>query len=338
VRLLPTVGVVTETPPTISPKAVSDALAALGVYAEPPTDAQLVATERAEGREALMARLSNALYGCALAHLMTAEVAAEQASVSQGYRGESWRATAADAAGIAILLHYTAMQLAADLRTIEENLPVDLGVMSAAAGAAEALKLLLEVHGAQHGRSPRGHGDHEPFPRLRPAGDRSRADRHAVRRDPRRRLDHLPTLALTGRRLTQLHGQGVQAADEAAGPPFQHLGLSGEGHVRVVGEQAGEGDGAFGACQGGAEADVDAVPEREMAWVFAFVVDELGASEPVRVAVGGGKGHEDKLVCGDGGAAEIHHFGGKPQGGDVHRAEVAQVFLQGGRHLVGVGA
>jgi len=84
VRLLPTVGVVTETPPTISPKAVSDALAALGVYAEPPTDAQLVATERAEGREALMARLSNALYGCALAHLMTAEVAAEQASVSQG--------------------------------------------------------------------------------------------------------------------------------------------------------------------------------------------------------------------------------------------------------------
>lgn len=37
------------------------------------------------------------------------------------------------------------MRLAADLRGIEERLPVDLGVMGAAAGAAEALKLLLEV-------------------------------------------------------------------------------------------------------------------------------------------------------------------------------------------------
>jgi hypothetical protein len=44
-----------------------------------------------------------------------------------------------------ILLHYTAMRLAAELRAIGERLPVDLGVMGAAAGAAEALKLLLEV-------------------------------------------------------------------------------------------------------------------------------------------------------------------------------------------------
>src|SRR6266851_2783541 len=52
-RLLPTLCVVTETAeavPPISPKALSDALAALGAYAEPPTDAQLAAAERAEGR------------------------------------------------------------------------------------------------------------------------------------------------------------------------------------------------------------------------------------------------------------------------------------------------
>ena len=37
------------------------------------------------------------------------------------------------------------MRLASDLRFISERLPVDLGVIGAAAGAAEALKLLLEV-------------------------------------------------------------------------------------------------------------------------------------------------------------------------------------------------
>lgn len=52
----------------ISPKALSDALAALGAYAAPPTDAQLAAAELAEGRDALTVRLSNALYGSAAAH------------------------------------------------------------------------------------------------------------------------------------------------------------------------------------------------------------------------------------------------------------------------------
>ena len=145
---LPTVGAVTETaqaPPLISPKAVSDALAALGAYAEPPTGAQLAAAELAEGRTALVTRLSNALYGSALAHVMTAEIAVAQAGSDTGYRHEAWRAAGADGEGIMILLHYTALRLAAELRIIGEHLPVDLGVMSAAIGAAEALKLLLEV-------------------------------------------------------------------------------------------------------------------------------------------------------------------------------------------------
>ena len=131
--------------PSISPKALSDALTALGAYAEPPSDAQLAAAELAEGRAVLVARLSNALYGSALAHVMSAEVAAERAGVGAGYRAEAWRAAGADGEGTAILLHYTAMRLAAELRGIERRLPVDLGVMAAAAGAGEALKLLLEV-------------------------------------------------------------------------------------------------------------------------------------------------------------------------------------------------
>ena len=37
------------------------------------------------------------------------------------------------------------MRLPAELQAIRQRLPADLGVMAAAAGAAEALKLLLEV-------------------------------------------------------------------------------------------------------------------------------------------------------------------------------------------------
>jgi len=135
-----------EAVPPISPKALSDALAALGAYAEPPTDAPLAAAERAEGRAGLAARLANALYGSALAHVMTAEVTAEQAGEGGGgYRAEAWRAAGATSEGTAILLHYTAMRLASEVRAISERLPADLGVMGAAAGAADALKLLLEV-------------------------------------------------------------------------------------------------------------------------------------------------------------------------------------------------
>ena len=93
----------------------------------------------------MVARLASALYGSALAHVMTAEVAAEQAGAGGSYRREAWRAAGATGEGTAILLHYTAMRLASEVRAISERLPVDLGVMGAAAGAAEALKLLLEV-------------------------------------------------------------------------------------------------------------------------------------------------------------------------------------------------
>ena len=76
-----------EAVPPISPKALSGALAALGAYAEPPTGAQLAAAELAGGRAGLAARLASALYGAALAHVMTAEAAAEQAGAGGGVPG-----------------------------------------------------------------------------------------------------------------------------------------------------------------------------------------------------------------------------------------------------------
>ena len=145
-----------------SPREFSDALSALGASGGPPTDTQLAAAELDEGRTALAVRLANALYGSTLAHVMTDEVAASDDGVHTGYRGEAWRAAGADGEGIAILLHYTAMRLSAELRGASERLPVDLGVMTAAAGAAQALCLLLEVcTGAQPPRPARRHGDNE---------------------------------------------------------------------------------------------------------------------------------------------------------------------------------
>jgi hypothetical protein len=138
----------TETPtppPVISPKALSDALAALGAYSEPPSAAQLAAAELAQGRAGLGAQLANALYGSALAHVMTCEYTAASARVGTGYRQEAWRAACADNESVLILLHYAAMRLASDLHAIDSQLPADLGVMPAAIRAADALTLLLEV-------------------------------------------------------------------------------------------------------------------------------------------------------------------------------------------------
>lgn len=151
-------GAVTETPPgppVISPRALSDALAALGAYAEAPTAAQLAAAELAEGRAALTARLANALHGAALAHVMTAEYVASEAKARSPHRRETWTGGVADTEGIAILLHYTAMRLAADLRVIYEALDVDLGVLAAAAAATDALTLLLEVTTVTSAADPR---------------------------------------------------------------------------------------------------------------------------------------------------------------------------------------
>jgi len=134
-----------ELPPLIPAKMLSDALVALGAYAEAPSEEDLARAQAAEGTVALTVRLANALYGSALAHVMSTEYTASTSGVPGGYRAAAWQAAGADAEGTAILLHYTAMRLAADLRFISERLPVDLGVMGAAAGAAEALKLLLEV-------------------------------------------------------------------------------------------------------------------------------------------------------------------------------------------------
>lgn len=129
--------------PTI--RSLSQALTALGAYAEEPTDAELATAEQREGEPALRARLSNALYGNALARTLDAEVTATDQQGSGNYRRDAWAAAGADNEGVLILQHYTAMRLAAELAAMHQRVSVDLGVLGAASGASEALKLLLEV-------------------------------------------------------------------------------------------------------------------------------------------------------------------------------------------------
>ena len=83
--------------------------------------------------------------------------------------------------------------LASAVRVISEQLPADLGVMSAAAGAAEALKLLLEVCTVRSMDDPRAAA---VTANLARASDRlataAEGNRRAVRRGPRRHHDHFP--------------------------------------------------------------------------------------------------------------------------------------------------
>lgn len=63
----------------------------------------------------MAARLSNALYGAALARALQSEVAANGQQGSGNYRRDAWAAAGADNEGVLILLHYTALRLAFDL-------------------------------------------------------------------------------------------------------------------------------------------------------------------------------------------------------------------------------
>lgn len=140
--------------PSPSIRSLSQALTALGAYADDPTDVELAAAEQNEGEPALRARLSNALYGNALARVLDAEVTATD---QQGgnYRRDAWAAAGADGEGVLILQHYTAMRLAAELGAMGQRVTADLGVLGAAGGASEALKLLLEVLTVRDPEDPR---------------------------------------------------------------------------------------------------------------------------------------------------------------------------------------
>ncbi|BBH69963.1 hypothetical protein ACTI_66480 [Actinoplanes sp. OR16] len=63
------------------------------------------------------------------------------------------------------------------------------------------------------------------------------------------------------------------------------LGRDREAQIREAGEHTAHGDPRLEAGQGRAQAEVDAVPERQMPGVVAAGVEGVRVTEPVRVAV-----------------------------------------------------
>lgn len=146
----------TDPIPGITPHALSAALAVLGAHGPVPAAAQLDAAAREHGYSDLSARLSNALYGVALAQVMNAESDASLPGLDTTHRDEARRAIDASGGDAAFMLQYTAKRLADELHAIRERLPSHNGVVSAASTAALAVALLLEVTTIEDAADPRG--------------------------------------------------------------------------------------------------------------------------------------------------------------------------------------
>ena len=134
-------------PPSV--ESISDALTALGVYAQIPSpdDLQRQATE-AGGEPVLRAALANALYGAAIGTGMLAE--AHMLQDCDGTerqlglaRHQALRASGATGPGLVAVMHWQATHIAQPLRIWADN---ELGPLGAAATAtATALMLILET-------------------------------------------------------------------------------------------------------------------------------------------------------------------------------------------------
>ncbi|QXJ25900.1 hypothetical protein AGRA3207_007469 [Actinomadura graeca] len=138
-----------QAPPVVSAASVSAALAALGAYAKPPTDAELAAQADAVGGEhVLAAMLANALYGAAIGAGMMAEgrmieIEGNDRALPLG-RQQVLKASGATGPGVTGMLHWQASQVGGPLRGWSRR--ADLGPLGgAAADVAWALTLLLQA-------------------------------------------------------------------------------------------------------------------------------------------------------------------------------------------------
>jgi hypothetical protein len=128
---------------------VSAALAALGAYPDPPSDAELAAQAKAAGGEHVLAAvLANALYGASIGagmlaegHMLEQGAGAREMTLA---RNQVLKASGATGPGVTGMLHWQAGQVAEPLRAWSRK--ADLGPMGgAAADVSWALVLLLQA-------------------------------------------------------------------------------------------------------------------------------------------------------------------------------------------------
>ncbi|MFI0425120.1 DUF6245 family protein [Spongiactinospora sp. 9N601] len=152
-------------PPAPSAASISAALAALGAYAKPPTDAELARQAQAAGGEHVLAAvLANALYGAAIGagmltegHMLERGGGAREMTLA---RNQVINASGASGPGVTGMLHWQAGQIAEPLRAWAAK--ADLGpIGNAVAEVAWALVLLLEATRVTDPADPRFDGLHD---------------------------------------------------------------------------------------------------------------------------------------------------------------------------------
>src|SRR5260370_21019668 len=128
------------------------------------------------------------------------------------------------------------------------------------------------------------------------------------------------------------NGQVLEAADEGGGGP---LGPAGELDGFQAGQELGEQGAGLHPGQGGAEAVVDAEPEREVLVGVAAGVEAERVGEDLLVAVAGGIGQQHRLTLLDGDAADLGVGGGGAHE-LLDRGDPADHLVRGGRQQGGV--
>jgi hypothetical protein len=136
--------------------------------------------------------------------------------------------------------------------------------------------------------------------------------------------------------LTEVDWELAEPSHDQAAAPAEVVRVGGEGEVGEAVEEGGEGVLGFETGERGADAVVDAVAEAEVGVVAAGEVEQVGLVEAGGVAVSGGEDDQDRVAGGDGLAAEGDRGGGVAPGGELHRAVVAEEFLDGGGEEVGL--
>ena len=145
-----------------TPSEISAALAALGVYAQAPSDAELAEQAIAAGGENVLAAvLANALYGAAIGCGMLAEgVMLEQPTDRTRRlslaRAQALKASGAEGPGFVGAMHWQAAHIAGPLRALKDREQAPLGAGARrrllGTGAAAAGDVSRRARPAQHSR------------------------------------------------------------------------------------------------------------------------------------------------------------------------------------------
>jgi hypothetical protein len=134
---------------TPRPSEISAALAALGVYAQAPSDRELEEQAIAAGGENVLAAvLANALYGASIGCGMLAEGQMLEQPTNRAQRlslarAQALKASGAEGPGFVGAMHWQAAHIAGPLRALEDHEQMPLG--QALAAVSWALVLLLEA-------------------------------------------------------------------------------------------------------------------------------------------------------------------------------------------------